>query len=117
MRLQLSFEFLLYLVVAGISLASALAFGTAIASREYASLSNYSMEQFASLINENLEFYSSSFYAYVPRQACNSSALSERDMLYASVSFSNAVCLGSGRIEHLELQSYGNGTYVLGVYS
>ncbi|MGC8622452.1 MAG: hypothetical protein ACP5SJ_03405 [Candidatus Micrarchaeia archaeon] len=116
MRLQLSFEFLLYLVVASISLASALSFGAAISYKEHASLSNYSAEALASLINENLALHSSVFYAYVPKQACNSSAFSKQWQIYANVAFAKQVCLDSGSIERLRLQYSGNGSYILGVY-
>lgn len=120
MRLQLSFEFMLYLVVGSVSLTAALAFTVTAFSKESASASTYSMEQFASIVNSNTGYYSSQFYAYVPKAVCNSSYLDESGFFDARVEVSNSLCSASGRILRLESDYIGNGTYILntlGVYS
>ncbi|MEM3839040.1 MAG: hypothetical protein QXF01_00450 [Candidatus Micrarchaeaceae archaeon] len=71
MKAQMSFEFMVYLSMAGIGLLIGIA---ALASRlHYVSsqIDSYAMYQFVSTINMNIESGITSFRAYIPHGACN----------------------------------------------
>ncbi|MEM3827064.1 MAG: hypothetical protein QXR58_00490 [Candidatus Micrarchaeaceae archaeon] len=114
-RLQISFEFMLYLVVASASLTVALAFSASELSREAASSSAYSMEQFAAIVNSNIQYSPSNFYAYVPSGVCSISASQNAAIFDAEINISGSLCAAAGGIAHLSLSPNGSGGYNLQV--
>lgn len=121
MKAQISFEFMLYLVVAATALATGLFFASGLYSKESGLYGSSAITQFVSEVNFNMQSLSSSFYAYVPRQLCGAD-VSGRSFtydnstytFYGNVTFSNALCPG-GMTEELLITGIGNDTFTINV--
>ena len=116
MKAQVSFEFMLYLVVAASALSVALFFSAKVYSNESALGSSSAIAQFVSEVNYNMRYPSSNFYAYVPSAFCSAavsgSAITYGNntyQFYGNVSISR-LCPG-GRIENISITSMGDGAY------
>ena len=121
--LQLSFEFLIYtaLSIAALAVATGLFVyssqaSSAVSSREY-------LEQLAALLNSNMGYQHSTFYAFVPRAVCNSSvAGTEISSRFGNFSLNGRVsvpagmlCGVSGKVDRLNMSRQYNGTYYITV--
>jgi hypothetical protein len=121
MKAQISFEFMLYLVVAAVVLSAALSFSARIYSKESALDYSSALMQFVAGVNFNMQYASSKFYAYVPRGVCEMNitkgSFAYRNVTYSfdsGLSISPEVCNSSGSVEYLLVSSAGNGSYTLG---
>jgi len=119
-RAQLSLEFMLYTALVAASAVSAVsAYLYAQRSQVTRTDAAYAEELFA-LINANMAYGSSVFYAVVPADMCNATAHSgEIDTGYGTfridgnLTVRSSACDSPGRIERLELEVLANGTYAL----
>lgn len=117
-RAQTSFEFMLYMSVSVLALATALPLAMRAYSPLRASYGSMAASELAGAINYNMQFGSSRFSAYVPGGICGAGAETapvnsiEGSPLDAPVVISSSVC-GSGSIENLSLEYMYNGTYSL----
>ena len=121
MRLQLSFEFLIYALVSGASLA--LTLGMYARSQSAGSIGGagtYAEELVAS-INANMAYRTSSFSAYLPKGLCNATAdgytlatgLGSFALADPMEIMGNALCQSQGGIAGFNLTEAYNGTYLL----
>ena len=121
MKAQLSFEFLIYMAVSGISLAVMLGmFIRAQSVQNSMNLRSY-VEELAASINANMNYRSSSFSAYVPSNLCNATVVNGT-LVTVQGSFQldgqlellgNALCQSTGSVEQLDMTETYNGTYQL----
>lgn len=118
-QMQISFEFMIYLAI---SLSSML-IGIAIFLHFHSSVSNISnriyLEQFATLINENIGFQSSSFMAFVPNAICNKTLLdnifnaSNLNIAANGIVVNKTLCSNNQTIKSVELNILANGSIEL----
>ncbi len=121
MKAQVSFEFMLYLVVAALALSTALFLSKGLYSNESALEDSSAMSQFVADVNFNMQYVSSTFYAYVPPGLCDA-MVSGRSIIYGNatyrlynnVSLSGSLC-PAGIVERLSMSNIGNGTYLMDV--
>ncbi len=121
MRLQLSLEFVLYTALAAASAASAISMFVyakgSIAERE----GGVYLEELSALINANMAYSNSTFYAFVPRGLCGapaggsngSGAYSGADSVDGNLTIQPSLCGSGGGIARLRLVRLFNGTYLL----
>lgn len=114
-RMQLSFEFMIYLAVA----VSSMAAGIGMLAHFHSSASSMSeeigIENFASLINDNIG-QAGSFRAFVPQGMCGAGSANTTSRLEALVSASaividsNSLCSSGKPLNTVELDSLQNGS-------
>ncbi len=121
MRAQLSLEFMLYTALVAASTVSAISIFLYVQSSQGARTSRAYTEELIALINANMAYESSAFYAVVPAGLCNGT-LNGNEADAGAVGFSidgnltvlQSACGRQGGMEHLELSRLQNGTYALG---
>jgi len=121
MKAQLSFEFLLYTIVSGISLAVTLGIFLHAQGMESDMGTRSYIEELVALINANMAYGSSGFSAYVPRALCNATVAG----VYLNTAFGsfalsnplniegNVLCPSSSGVEQVKMTYAYNGTYAL----
>jgi hypothetical protein len=121
MKLQLSLEFLIYVVISGISLAVMLGMFVSAQSSSGAITSGTYLEEFVALINANMAYRTSSFSAYVPRALCGATVVGT-SLAVNSIPFElggrleiedDALCKGAGGIAHFRMEEQYNGSFRL----
>ncbi len=112
---------MLYLVVAALALSTALFLSKGLYFNESALEDSSAMSQFVADVNFNMQYVSSTFYAYVPPGLCDA-MVSGRSIIYGNatyrlynnVSLSGSLC-PAGIVERQIMSNIGNGTYLMDV--
>ena len=120
MKAQLSLEFLLYTALAAVSTLSAISLYLYVRGSQEVHTSRTYSEELVALINANMAYDKSTFYAVVPVELCNatlngSEVSTDMGTFYmaGNLTIQKSACSGKGSMEHLSLERLFNGTYVL----
>lgn len=120
MRAQLSLEFMLYTALAAASTVSAIASFLYVQRIQVSSTNRTYVEELAALINANMAYESSDFYAVMPSSICNGTfhgdvmrVTFETLRIDGNLTIGTSACSAPGGIEHLKLTRLSNGTYAL----
>lgn len=120
MKIQISFEVMVYFAIAGL----ALLFGLTVLASEWhiitESIDSYSLYIFVSSVNADIENGASAFQVYVPQGACNSTIHNNAmGTQYGTFYFldmirvANSAFCPDGRYSDL-IANYSNGVWVIG---
>ncbi len=114
MRIQMSLEFVIYAAISLASLTGALAAYSAVMPK-YSSMENGAeLTTFASAVNANMQYASSTFDAFVPRGICNPVNEAWASTAFDSrVAFGAGLCNSAGGIRQVSMSMDGNGTVIL----
>ncbi|MGC8648766.1 MAG: hypothetical protein ACP5UN_00915 [Candidatus Micrarchaeia archaeon] len=120
-KAQLSFEFMLYLLISVIALAGVISMFIYSKSAIQIESTKIFLQQFVSDVNLHTNFYDSSFNVYIPSKAC-AAKFSYNKLIYNNISFifnSNismnwsVLCKENSSILNITLNKIGN-NFVLG---
>jgi len=119
-RAQLSLEFMLYTALVAASTVSAIATFLYVQGSQGARVGRAYTEELVALINANMAYASSDFYAVVPSGLCNGTLRGDEINTNAgalridgNLTILGSACSGQGGMERLELARLPNGTYAL----
>ncbi len=120
MKAQLSLEFMLYTALVAASTVSAISVFLYVQGSQEARTSRAYAEELLALINANMAYDSSTFYAVVPSGLCsntrNGSEINTSSgilSLDGNLTIQESACSRQGSMEHLKLSRLSNGTYAL----
>ena len=122
-RAQVSFEFLIYTALSVAAMAAAAGIFAYANQASSAMESRGFLEQLVAALNSNMAYQSSTFSAYVPAAACNST-ISGSSITGRLGTFQlagrlevqpNGLCAASGRVASMSMSMMYNGTHYLSV--
>lgn len=119
-KAQLSLEFMLYTALAAASTVSAISVFLYVQGSQNARTGKAYAEELAALINANMAYENSDFYAVVPAELCNATLSGNEAYtslgefrIDGNLTILESACNGQGSMEHLKLARLFNGTYAL----